>query len=110
MASLRAAARMRPIVNRINQSPGSFRSSLPRAYTSAAVTAKTLEPSRERPFFPEEPAGPVVKTAIPGPKSKKAIEELDKVFDTRSLNMLANYHQSFGNYITDLDGNVLLDV
>ena len=49
-------------------------------------------------------------TSIPGPKSKKAIEELDKVFDTRSLNMLANYQNSFGNYIADLDGNVLLDV
>lgn len=51
-----------------------------------------------------------MKTAIPGPKAKQAIEELDKVFDTRSLNMLANYPQSFGNYISDPDGNVLLDV
>ena len=36
--------------------------------------------------------------------------DLDKVFDTRSLNMIANYRDSFGNYIADLDGNVLLDV
>jgi len=63
-----------------------------------------------KPFFPDEPAAPVVKTAIPGPQSKKAIEELDKVFDTRSLNMLADYQKSFGNYIADPDGNVLLDV
>lgn len=61
-------------------------------------------------FFANEPAGPVVKTAIPGPESKKAIAELDKVFETRSLNMLANYQKSVGNYIADLDGNVLLDV
>lgn len=51
-----------------------------------------------------------MKTAIPGPQSKKAIEELDRVFDTRSLNMLADYRKSFGNYIADPDGNVLLDV
>lgn len=61
-------------------------------------------------FFPDEPRGPQIKTQIPGPKSQKAITELNKVFDTRSLNMLANYQQSYGNYIADLDGNVLLDV
>jgi 4-aminobutyrate aminotransferase/(S)-3-amino-2-methylpropionate transaminase len=65
---------------------------------------------KESPFFPEEPAGPVVKTAIPGPKSKEAIAHLDKVFDTRSLNMMANYHLSVGNYLADLDGNIVLDV
>jgi 4-aminobutyrate aminotransferase/(S)-3-amino-2-methylpropionate transaminase len=52
----------------------------------------------------------MVRTAIPGPKSKAAIRHLDKVFDTRSLNMMGNYQDSFGNYIADLDGNVLLDV
>jgi 4-aminobutyrate aminotransferase / (S)-3-amino-2-methylpropionate transaminase len=110
MASLRAAARIRPITNRLSQSPGLIRASVPRTYASAAAPAKTPESSGEQPFFPDEPAGPVVKTAIPGPKSKQAIEELDRVFDTRSLNMIANYKQSFGNYIADLDGNVLLDV
>ncbi|KAL9053914.1 MAG: hypothetical protein Q9162_004487 [Coniocarpon cinnabarinum] len=63
-----------------------------------------------QPFFPEEPIGPSVKTSIPGPVSTKAIKELDEVFDTRSLNMITNYQQSFGNYISDLDGNMLLDV
>ncbi|KAM5456331.1 4-aminobutyrate transaminase [Microsporum audouinii] len=61
-------------------------------------------------FFSNEPAGPTVKTAIPGPKSKEAITQLDRVFDTRSLNMLVDYEKSTGNYIADLDGNVLLDV
>lgn len=36
--------------------------------------------------------------------------ELHKVFDTRSLNMMTDYKQSYGNYIADLDGNLLLDV
>lgn len=62
------------------------------------------------PFFPEEPTAPTIRTSIPGPVSTNAIKELDKVFDTRSLNMIANYNESFGNYISDLDGNSLLDV
>ncbi|KAK3333135.1 aminotransferase class-III-domain-containing protein [Cercophora scortea] len=61
-------------------------------------------------YYAWEPEGPTVKTAIPGPKAKAAIAELDEVFDTRSLNMLVDYQKSSGNYIADPDGNVLLDV
>jgi 4-aminobutyrate aminotransferase/(S)-3-amino-2-methylpropionate transaminase len=107
MASLRAASRLRPLIANGPRSVQSIRAQRP--YSSAAAL-KQSAPSDEQPFFPNEPAGPIVKTAIPGPKSKKAIEELDKVFETRSLNMLANYQKSVGNYIADLDGNVLLDV
>ena len=74
------------------------------------AAAKASGSSVEQPFFPNEPSGPVVKTSIPGPESQKAIAKLDKVFETRSLNMLANYQKSVGNYIADPDGNVLLDV
>ena len=52
----------------------------------------------------------MIRTAIPGPQSQKAIADLDKIFDTRALNMMTNYQNSYGNYIADLDGNVLLDV
>ncbi|RYN72954.1 4-aminobutyrate aminotransferase [Alternaria alternata] len=79
-----------------------------RRHASAAAAA--VADSGEHSFFPDEPRQPIVKTAIPGPESKKAIERLSKVFDTRSLNMMADYSQSYGNYIADLDGNVLLDV
>ena len=106
MSSLRAAARLRPIASRL--APTSSR--LPQRRCVAAAAVKTSESSSEQPFFPDEPSGPTVKAAIPGPQSKKAIEELNKVFDIRSLNMLANYEKSFGNYIADPDGNVLLDV
>ncbi|KAH6724566.1 4-aminobutyrate aminotransferase-like protein [Leptodontidium sp. 2 PMI_412] len=105
MASLRAAARLRPIACRVTPS---LRTQRP--YSATAAVKTSSEPSGEQPFFPNEPPGPIVKTAIPGPKSKAAITELDKVFDTRSLNMLANYQDSLGNYIADPDGNVLLDV
>lgn len=61
-------------------------------------------------FHKDEPAAPVLKTSIPGPKASEAIKELDAVFETRSINMIADYTQSAGNYIADPDGNVLLDV
>lgn len=61
-------------------------------------------------FFPSEPSAPIIHTAIPGPNGKAAVEELEKVFETRSLNMMADYKASVGNYIADLDGNMLLDV
>ena len=77
---------------------------------SAAAASVVQQSGTDQPFFPNEPQYPVIRTTIPGPRSKKAIEELDSVFDTRSLNMLANYQNSFGNYIADPDGNVLLDV
>lgn len=106
MSSLRAAGRLRPIASRLTQT-----SRVPQRRCVAAAAMKTSESSGgEQPFFPDEPSGPTVKTAIPGPQSKKAIEELDKVFDTRSVNMLADYQKSFGNYMADPDGNVLLDV
>lgn len=52
----------------------------------------------------------MLQTQIPGPKSSAAIKRLTDVFDTRSLNMMADYTKSLGNYIADPDGNVLLDV
>lgn len=109
MSTLRAAAGLRPITSRLAGSPASVGSPAHRGIASVVASA-TSESSGRQPFFPDEPVGPIVKTEIPGPKSKKAIDELDKVFDTRATNMLANYQQSFGNYIADLDGNVLLDV
>ncbi|KAL8997495.1 MAG: hypothetical protein Q9169_003275 [Polycauliona sp. 2 TL-2023] len=74
----------------------------------AVATPETTNPPQS--FIPNEPTTPLVRTAIPGPQSRKAITELDRVFDIRSLNMMANYQNSFGNYIADPDGNVLLDV
>ena len=80
-----------------------------RSATVAAVQ-KPMAEAIEQPFFPDEPTGPIIRTEIPGPESKKAIAHLDRIFETRSLNMMTNYQDSYGNYIADLDGNVLLDV
>ena len=85
----------------------------PAASAAAAATAATAMPEPanfDHKFFPNEPDAPQIRTAIPGPKSKIAIQDLDRVFDTRSVSLLANYNDSVGNYIADLDGNLLLDV
>ena len=66
--------------------------------------------SSQKSFYEGEPEGPVLKTKIPGPESSKHIKELDAVFDTRSLNLMVDYTKSIGNYISDADGNQLLDV
>ncbi|MCJ1399981.1 4-aminobutyrate transaminase [Xylographa trunciseda] len=107
-STLRSSARLRPLSRLQVTRPITTTSRSAANAATALLQDSTL--NGESPFFPDEPKAPRVMTAIPGPKSKKAIEELDKVFDTRSLNMLANYQNSFGNYLADLDGNVLLDV
>ena len=58
----------------------------------------------------EEPSSPSVKTAIPGPKSKKCLDEIDKVFDAQNASIVVDYTKSFGNYIVDPDNNQFLDV
>ncbi|CAK7568564.1 MAG: 4-aminobutyrate transaminase [Sporothrix epigloea] len=72
------------------------------SFSSAADLQSTL--------LAGEPNGPSIKTAIPGPKAKAVADNLGEVFDTRALNMLADYRKSHGNYIVDPDGNTLLDV
>jgi 4-aminobutyrate aminotransferase / (S)-3-amino-2-methylpropionate transaminase len=77
---------------------------------AAAATMAHGATTADSPFFPNEPKGPAVKTAIPGPEARAAAQELDKIFDIQSMNMMANYQNSIGNYVADPDGNVLLDV
>ena len=117
MASfLRTAARVQPTLCRAirTKAPIARRSlasqTTPKQATAAAVAQTPMADAVEQPFFPDEPMGPMVRTAIPGPQSQKAIAELNQIFDTRALNMMTNYQNSYGNYIADLDGNVLLDV
>ena len=76
-----------------------------RAFSAAAARMASAKP-----FYDGEPAAPTVKTAIPGPASQERIKKLNEVFDTRSINMVTDYKKSFGNYIADPDGNLLLDV
>ena len=104
---LRVSSRLRPLT-RLSVIRPITTTTKPAASMATAQVAEQM--SAVQPFFPDEPFKPHMRTAFPGPAGKKAVEDLDKVFDTRSLNMMANYQNSFGNYIADLDGNVLLDV
>ncbi|KAI0180308.1 4-aminobutyrate aminotransferase [Hypoxylon sp. FL1284] len=107
MATLRHGAALRSLSSTSRHVPripmtSSLRTSTRQFSASSARLGST--------FFPNEPEVPVVKTEIPGPASKEHIAKLTQVFDTRSLNMLADYNKSVGNYIIDPDGNALLDV
>jgi 4-aminobutyrate aminotransferase/(S)-3-amino-2-methylpropionate transaminase len=111
MASfMRSAARLQPILRANTRTAFARRMATQSPPRAAAAAAQTVADTIEQPLFPDEPTGPSMRTQIPGPEGKKAIAELDKVYETRSLNMMCNYQNSFGNYVADLDGNVLLDV
>ncbi|KRX96826.1 4-aminobutyrate aminotransferase, mitochondrial [Trichinella pseudospiralis] len=57
-----------------------------------------------------EPEAPVVRTAIPGPNSLRLKNELSEIQNSDSVQFFADYKKSIGNYIADVDGNMLLDV
>ncbi|VVC31952.1 Pyridoxal phosphate-dependent transferase, subdomain 2,4-aminobutyrate aminotransferase [Cinara cedri] len=59
---------------------------------------------------PGEYSAPVVSTPVPGPKSKKLLAELSTFQQSGSVQLFADYNKSLGNYLVDVDGNVLLDV
>lgn len=58
-----------------------------------------------------EPSAPSLKSAsVPGPKTKELMKELSNIQQTGTVQLFADYEKSLGNYIVDVDGNVLLDV
>lgn len=78
---------------------------------SAVRLGKRSYASVSSQLFPNEPPAPVLKTqSIPGPKSKAASQGISQFQDDRAHVLVADYEQSIGNYIQDVDGNRLLDL
>lgn len=47
---------------------------------------------------------------IPGPRATRARLALDKIWDTKSLNIMCDFENSVGNYMSDADGNVCFPI
>ena len=69
---------------------------------------KTIFPFRN--LVVGEPERPRMSTEVPGPKSKSLHSELSQIQAIDSVHFFADYKSSIGNYIADVDGNVMLDV
>ncbi|SCV71232.1 BQ2448_2820 [Microbotryum intermedium] len=97
-----AGSCLRAVVSRSKGSPSSWGGGARRR--SLATT------SSSNGFFPDKPKGPTVSTAIPGPNSKEASQAIAQFQDPRTHVFVTDYAKSKGNYIADVDGNILLDV
>lgn len=53
---------------------------------------------------------PSVISEVPGPRSKELLQKMDKRSDIGAVHFFVDYQKSQGNFIVDVDGNVLLDV
>ncbi|KAJ8979062.1 hypothetical protein NQ317_005743, partial [Molorchus minor] len=59
---------------------------------------------------PVEPKAPVVKTELPGPRTKDLLEKLCHYQNIADIDLFAVYENSIGNYLEDVDQNILLDL
>ncbi|CAG2100380.1 unnamed protein product [Medioppia subpectinata] len=58
----------------------------------------------------QEPSEPRVVTAVPGPNSLRLKEELNAIQNSSAVQLFVDYTKSVGNYLSDADGNVFLDI
>lgn len=77
--------------------------------TTGVVTAtQRMQSSLASLKEPSEPT--VVTSAIPGPQGLALKEKLNEIQLSSGIMLFIDYERSIGNYIADVDGNLLLDV
>jgi 4-aminobutyrate aminotransferase/(S)-3-amino-2-methylpropionate transaminase len=67
-------------------------------------------PSTPAPAIPGEPERVAMKTPVPGPRSKELQARHARHQDARTVHFYQDARKSLGNYMVDVDGNVILDV
>lgn len=68
------------------------------------------QPKTPAPAIPGEPERISLKTAFPGPRSEELRKRHGAVQDARTVHVYQDAKKSLGNYLVDVDGNVVLDV
>ncbi|CAG9325460.1 ABAT_4 [Blepharisma stoltei] len=62
------------------------------------------------PVLLEEPSAPLMSTSIPGPKGAELLAKQSQFSqDYRTIKFYVDYNKSIGNYVVDVDGNIILD-
>ena len=83
--------------------------------TSSESSSATQTPSRTLSSIPlpqeqQERVSKInIKAEVPGPKSTQLRNELLDLQQMSSVNLVTDLENSFGNYLTDVDGNTYLD-
>ncbi|XP_022820144.1 4-aminobutyrate aminotransferase, mitochondrial-like [Spodoptera litura] len=81
-----------------------------RTYLPALVAKECRNYGTSYSTVHQEPPGPLIKTEIPGPKSKELFKEMMDIQQCGSVQLFGNLEKSAGNYFADVDGNLFLDV
>jgi len=86
-----------------------LRSAAPYGVRHAHQAAAAKLAQDVRPIVDGEPDAPIVRTVVPGPQSIAMTKALGEIQNSKAVQFFADYEKSVGNYIADVDGNVMLD-